>query len=40
MIVLDQLRTIDKSRLVQRLGKAHRHTANKVLSVLADMFAP
>ena len=40
MIVLDQLRTIDKSRLVQRLGKAHRQTAKKVLSVLADMFAP
>jgi len=40
MIVLDQLRTIDKSRLVQRLGKARRHTASKVLSVLADMFAP
>ena len=39
-VVLDQIRTIDKSRLVQRLGKIDKHTQDEVLSVLAEMFAP
>lgn len=33
-IVLDQLRTIDKSRLVRKMGKLDSGTAN------AEMFAP
>lgn len=38
-IVLDQIRTVDKSRLVRRLGKIDQTTALKVLSVLSEMFA-
>lgn len=38
-IVLDQIRTIDKSRLVQRLGKIDELTARRVLKLLAEMFA-
>lgn len=38
-IVLDQIRTVDKSRLVKKLGKINVATQNKVLAVLAEMFA-
>jgi mRNA interferase MazF len=39
-VVLDQVRTIDKSRLVQKLGRIDKQTQDDVLSVLAEMFAP
>ncbi len=39
-IVLDQIRTIDESRLVRRLGKISTTAAQRVLRVLAEMFAP
>ncbi len=39
-IVLDQIRTLDKSRLVKRLGKIDEASASRVLSVLIEMFAP
>jgi mRNA interferase MazF len=39
-IVLDQIRTVDKSRLVRRLGKIDKQSQSEVLSVLAEMFAP
>jgi mRNA interferase MazF len=39
-IVLDQIRTIDKIRLIKRLGKIDKHTAQKVLEILGEMFAP
>jgi len=39
-IVLDQLRTVDKTRLVQRLGKIDEATAQQVLALLGEMFAP
>lgn len=39
-IVLDQIRTVDKSRLVRRLGRLAPGTRGKVLSVLQEMFAP
>jgi mRNA interferase MazF len=39
-IVLDQIRTVDKGRLVERLGRINETTASKVLAVLGDMFAP
>jgi len=39
-IVLDQIRTVDKNRLVKRLGKIDEDTAQKVLAVLSEMFAP
>ena len=39
-IVLDQIRTVDKTRLVSRLGKIDRQTQTEVLSILGEMFAP
>jgi mRNA interferase MazF len=39
-VVLDQIRTIDKTRLVKRLGKVSPGTADKVLRLLGEMFAP
>ncbi|HYH87322.1 MAG TPA: type II toxin-antitoxin system PemK/MazF family toxin [Pyrinomonadaceae bacterium] len=39
-IVLDQVRTVDKTRLVRRLGKIDKQTQTEVLSVLSEMFAP
>lgn len=39
-IVLDQIRTVDKTRLVKRLGKIDKQSQTEVLSVLGEMFAP
>jgi mRNA interferase MazF len=39
-IALDQLRTVDKSRLVKRLGIISPSAQAAVLSTLAAMFAP
>ncbi len=39
-VVLDQIRTVDKTRLVRRLGKIDKQTQAEVLSVLSEMFAP
>jgi mRNA interferase MazF len=39
-VVLDQLRTIDKLRLVHKLGRIDKKTQEEVLSVLAELFAP
>jgi mRNA interferase MazF len=38
-IVLDQIRTIDKFRLVRKLGKIDEFTSRKVLNCLAEIFA-
>jgi mRNA interferase MazF len=38
-IVLDQLRTVDKSRLLKRLGLIDRATQVAVLDTLAELFA-
>jgi len=38
-IVLDQIRTVDKARLVQRLGKIKPNEQKLVLAALAEMFA-
>jgi mRNA interferase MazF len=38
-IVLDQIRTVDKSRLVKLLGKIDKETAHDVLAILQEMFA-
>lgn len=38
-IVLDQIRTVDKNRLVKRLGKIDEVTARRVLAILGEMFA-
>ena len=39
-IVLDQIRTVDKRRLVKRLGKIDDATRAQVLALLAELFAP
>jgi mRNA interferase MazF len=39
-IVLDQIRTVDRSRLIRRLGRISSQTQMDVLSVLGEMFAP
>jgi mRNA interferase MazF len=39
-VVLDQIRTVDQSRLVKRLGQLDRKTVATVLDVLKEMFAP
>ena len=38
-IVLDQIRTVDKVRLVKRLGQINTATQKAVLLLLAEMFA-
>ena len=38
-IVLDPIRTVDKTRLIRRLGKIHPSTQKAVLTILAEMFA-
>lgn len=40
LIVLDQLRTVDKTRLVKRLGQLSATERQAVLQTLAEMFAP
>lgn len=37
-IVLDQLRTVDKARLVKRLGRLSTAEQKQLLAVLAEMF--
>ena len=39
-IVLDQVRTVDKRRLVRRLGAIAPATRAKALEAVSDMFAP
>jgi mRNA interferase MazF len=39
-IALDQLRAVDKVRLVKRLGKLDSATADAVLDTLGELFAP
>jgi mRNA interferase MazF len=39
-VVLDQLRTVDKARLVRRLGRITDDVQEAVLTTLAEMFAP
>lgn len=38
-VVLDQIRTVDKLRLVHKLGEIDSKTKTEILSVLAEMFA-
>lgn len=39
-VVLDQIRTVDKARLVRRLGRIDADARRGVLDTLAEMFAP
>jgi len=38
-IVLDQIRTVDKSRLIRKLGSLDRDTQESVLLTISEMFA-
>lgn len=38
-VALDQIRTIDKSRLVRKLGRVDDSTATEIATVLTEMFA-
>jgi mRNA interferase MazF len=38
-VVLDQIRTVDKARLVKRLGRLESRTAERILAILGEMFA-
>ncbi|MFI5379174.1 MAG: type II toxin-antitoxin system PemK/MazF family toxin [Tepidisphaerales bacterium] len=39
-IALDQIRAVDKTRLIKRLGKLDAATASRLLDTLGEMFAP
>jgi mRNA interferase MazF len=39
-ILLDQIRAVDKTRLIKRLGALDTSTQSKVLAILSEMFAP
>jgi mRNA interferase MazF len=39
-VVLDQIRTVDKSRLAHKLGEIDPKTKADVLSIVGEMFAP
>lgn len=39
-VALDQLRTLDRARLVRPMGRLHSRYHSQVLGVLADIFAP
>lgn len=38
-VVLDQIRTVDKLRLVKRLGRLDPEDQRKILEILSEMFA-
>ncbi len=40
LVILDQLRTVDRVRLIKKLGRLDRNASSRVLEVLAEMFAP
>ncbi len=39
-ILLDQVRTVDKVRLIKKLGRLDNQTQSEVLSLLNEMFSP
>jgi len=39
-VVLDQIRTVDKIRLVKKLGRLDAKTAAEIVTILGEMFAP
>jgi mRNA interferase MazF len=39
-VVLDQIRTLDKTRLAKKLGRIDTQTQSDLLSVLGEMFSP
>jgi len=40
LVVLDQIRAVDKTRLAKKLGRIDTKTQSDVLTVLGEMFSP
>jgi mRNA interferase MazF len=40
LVVLDQIRAVDRTRLFKKLGRVDRKVAARVIDVLQEMFAP
>jgi mRNA interferase MazF len=40
LIVIDQLRAVDRTRLFRKLGRLNRKDSTRVLDVLQELFAP
>ncbi len=38
-VVIDQIRTVDRERMVRRLGKLSPSTLGRILAILQEMFA-
>ena len=38
-VALDQIRTVDKSRLIKKLGRLNEKEQDEALAILAEMFA-
>ena len=38
LVLLDQIRSIDKQRIVKKIGEVHEETANEVIDTLLEMF--
>lgn len=38
LILLDQIRAVDKSRLIKKLGEVSKHTEQEILKCLSEMF--
>ncbi len=39
LVVLDQIRTVDRVRLLKKLGRVNRQSQEAILAILAEMFA-
>ena len=39
-VVLDQIRTVDRGRLIRRLGRLSPQALEKSITLLGEMFAP
>ncbi len=39
-VVIDQTRTVDRERLVRRLGRLSASTLGRILAILQEMFTP
>ena len=39
LVLLDQIRTVDKSRLVKKIGKVDENKAKEIADILVEMFS-
>jgi mRNA interferase MazF len=38
LVLLDQIRTIDKQRIIKKIGQVEEETANEIIDTLLEMF--